>query len=65
MEHKKILLRLLVKAKDKYYYIGEGIGVTDTDMKEIEDKYISDKVRCLDETLKKRIQQGGLTRSML
>ena len=55
----------LVKAKDKYYYIGEGIGVSDEDLREIETSYHSDNVRCLDEILKKRIRQGGLTRSLL
>ena len=65
VKHKKILLKKLVTAKDKWYYIGEGIGVDDSDLQEIEDKYLPDKVRCLDEVLKRRIQQGGLSRSML
>ena len=56
---------ILVKAQDKYHYIGKGIGVSDEDRKAIEDRHLPDKVRCLDEILKKRIQQGGLTRSML
>ncbi len=60
-----MILNVLVKAKDKYYYIGKGIGVSDEDLGEIEDKYLPDKVRCLDEILKRRIRQGGLTRSLL
>ncbi len=65
MDHKDRILKILVKAQDNYHYIGRGIGVSDEDSKAIEDKYLPDKVRCLDEILKKRIRQGGLTRSML
>ncbi len=64
MKHKKKILSTLAKARNKWHYIGEGIGVDDADLKEIEDKY-SDKFRCLDEVLKLRIQRGGLTRSIL
>ncbi len=59
------ILEILRKARDKYYYIGQGIGVLDADLKEIEDKYLPDKSRCLDEILKRRIQRGGLTCSLL
>ncbi len=65
MNHKAVLLKKLVKAKDKWYYIGEGIGVEDADRDEIEIKYSGNNMRCLDEVLKFRIRQGGLTRTML
>ncbi len=65
MNHKAILLKKLVRAKDKWYYIGEGIGVEDADRDEIEIKYSGNNMRCLDEVLKFRICQGGLTRTML
>ncbi len=64
-KHEEVLLKKLLKARDNWYYIGKGIGVTDADLKEIDNRYLPDKVRCLDEVLKRRIQQGGLSRSML
>ena len=60
-----MILSVLVKAKNQYYYIGKGIRVSDEDLGEIGDRHFPDKVRCLDEILKRRIQQGGLTCSML
>ena len=65
VEHEDRVLPILVKAQDKYYYIGKGIGVSDEDRKVIEDRHLPDKVRCLDEILKRRIRQGRLTCSML
>ncbi len=60
-----MILKVLKKARDKYYYIGKGIGLDDADLKEIENSHHPDKLRCLDEMLKLRIQKGGLTRSEL
>ncbi len=54
-----------MKAKDKWYYIGKGIGVEDADLMEIDNRYLPDKVRCLDEVLRRRLQEGGLTLSIL
>ena len=65
VEHEERILPILVKARDKYYYIGKGIGVSDEDIREIESNPHFDNVRCLDEILKRRIRQGGLTCSML
>ncbi len=64
-EHEETLLEMLFDARDKWYYIGKGIGVPVADLKEIEDKYLSDKVRCLNEVLTRRLQQGGLSRFLL
>ncbi len=65
MEDKENIFDKLVKAKAQWYYIGKGIGVEECDLTEIEDSHRSDKVRCLDEVLKRRIQRGGLTLSIL
>ncbi len=65
MDHERIVLEVLYKARDKWYYIGSGLGINSDDLKEIEDKYHPDNVRCLNEVLKRRIQRGQLTRSMV
>ncbi len=65
MEQKDVILKVLKKARDKYHYIGKGIGLDDADLKEIENRHHPSQLRCLDEMLKLRKQQGGLTRSKL
>ncbi len=65
MKHKKKIFKVLNKARDKWYFIGEGLGCESADLKEIEDRYHPDKSRCLDEMLQRRIQGGGLTTSTL
>ncbi len=65
MEQEDVILKVLKKARDKSYFIGKGIGLDDADLKEIENSHHPDKIRCLHEMLKLRIQQGGLTRSKL
>lgn len=65
VDHGKMIFKVLLNVREEYHYIGEGIGVSDADLKEIEDKHLPDKKRCLDEILKKRLRQGGLTRSLL
>ncbi len=59
------LLEVLKKARDKWYYIGQGIGVEDHDLNEIEKTHSPDRIRCLHEMLQRRIRRGGLTCSML
>ncbi len=65
MDHIERIFEIVLNAEDKYYYIGKGIGVSDATMKEIEDRHLPDKMRCINEILKRRIRGGGLTRSML
>ena len=59
------LLEVLKTARDRWYFIGQGIGVEDADLNEIEDRHLSDKLMCLHDMLQRRIRRGGLTRSML
>ncbi len=54
-----------MNARDKWYFIGEGIGCKFADLKEIKDGYHPNQTMCLHEMLKHRISQGGLTRSIL
>ncbi len=65
MDHMDILFKTLQKARYKWHFIGKEIGVADADLQEIEDRYLHDKTRCMNEMLKGRIREGGLTRSML
>ncbi len=65
VDHKDTIFKVIEKARDKYYFLGEGIGLKRADLIEIENRYLPDKKRCLLEILILRIQQGGLTRSML
>ena len=65
MEHEDIILKVLMKARDEYYFIGKGIGLDSSDLEEIEMRHLHDTPRCLCELLKHRIQQGGLTLSIL
>ncbi len=65
MKDKERIFNVLDKAQDKWYYIGKGLGCESADLKEIEDRYLPDKLRCLDEMLESRIQGGELTTSML
>ncbi len=60
-----MLFETLKKARDKWYFIGKEIGVTDADLQEIEDRHLPDKARCMDEMLKGRIREGGLTLTLL
>ncbi len=59
------IFKPLNKAREKWYFIGDGIGCTLSDLKEIRDTHSNDKCMCLLEMLQCRIQQGQLTRSML
>ena len=60
-----MILNKIKKATDRYFYIGKGIGINDSDLNSIEERYLPDKFRCLHEILKIRIQQGGLMLSCL
>ncbi len=64
VDHTMTIFKPLNKARDDWYFIGDGIGCTPSDLKEIRDTYSTDKRMCL-ELLQRRIQQGQLTRSML
>ncbi len=59
------LLAVLKNARDEWYYIGQALGVKDADLDEIDSRHHPNYKRCLHEMLKKRIRQGGLTRSLL
>ncbi len=65
VDHERIVLEVLYKARKKWHDIGTGLGFNSDDLEEIEDKYHPDNVRCLNEVLKRRIQRGQLTRSMV
>ncbi len=65
IEHEYRIREVLSNAKDKWYFIGEGIGCKSADLEQIENKHHPDKDRCLHEMLKHRINQGGLTHSIL
>ncbi len=65
MKHKKRIFKVLNKARDKWYFIGEGLGCQSAELREIEDRYHLDKARCLEEILCRKIQGGGLTTSTL
>ncbi len=58
-------MKVLKEVRDKWRYIGKGIGVVESDLREIEDKYISDKCMCLQQMMTGRLQRGGLTRAGL
>ncbi len=55
----------LNEAREKWYFIGHGLGFTPADLNEIQARHHSDNTMCLLEMLQRRIQRGGLTRSML
>ncbi len=59
------VFEVLNEARDKWYFIGHGLGFTPADLNEIQTKHHSDNTMCLHEMLQRRIQRGGLTRSML
>ncbi len=65
VDHTMTILEPLVKARDKWYFIGTGIGCTLSDLDEIEAKHEHNKDMCLFKMLQRRIKQGQLTRSML
>ncbi len=65
MDHMKMLFETLKKARDKLYFIGKEIGVTDADLQEIEDRHLPDKARCMLEMMKGRLQEGELTLTLL
>ena len=56
---------MLQKARDKWYFIGLALKVEEADLDEILGRHLSDTLMCLHIMLKKRIRQGGLTRSLL
>ncbi len=56
---------VLNEARDKWYFIGEGLGLGTADLNEIQAQHHSDKAMCLHKVLQHRIQRGRLTRSTL
>ncbi len=56
---------VLDEARQDWYFIGSNLGCKESDLYEIRSRNPSDKRMCLLEMLQRRIQQGGLTRSML
>ncbi len=64
-DHIDVLFETLTKARDKWYFIGKEIGVTDADLQEIDNRYLPDKSMCMLEMLKDRIQEGELTLTLL
>ncbi len=59
------VFKILDKARKSWYFIGDGIGCTPTDLQEIRNIHLTDHRMCLLEMVQRRIQQGGLSRSML
>ena len=58
------VFKVLNEARKDWYFIGINLGCKESDLDEIDKNYSTDKHRCF-EMLQSRIQQGGLTRSML
>ena len=65
VDHTMRVFKILDKAREDWYFIGDGIGCTPTDLNEIEAKHSSNLRMCLLKMFQRRIQQGGLSRSML
>ncbi len=65
MAHVDTIFPIMKKARDKWHFIGRGIGVEMEDLREIEQNNNRDKTQCLLQMLQNRIEEGGLTRSML
>ncbi len=65
VDHVMKLLVVLDEARDKWYFIGQALGVKDADLKEMENRHLPDKTRCMLDMLTVRVQHGGLTRSIL
>ncbi len=59
------VFKVLDDARQNWYFIGVGIGCKESDLYEIRSMNPTDKRMCLLEMLQSRIQQGGLTRSVL
>ncbi len=56
---------VLNEAREKWYFIGEGLGLGTADLDEIHAQHHPDKAMCLRKVLQRRIQRGRLTRSTL
>ncbi len=65
VDHTMTVFVALNEARDKWYFIGHCLGFTPADLNEIRAQHHSDKAMCLHEMLQRRIQRGGLTRSLL
>ncbi len=65
MDHTRTVFKVLNRAREGWYFIGVGLGCEVSDLDEIRSMNPTDKRMCLLEMLKRRIQQGGLTRSIL
>ncbi len=65
VDHTMTVFEVLNEARDKWYFIGEGLGLGTADLDEIQAQHHSDKAMCLRKVLQRRIQRGGLTRSLL
>ncbi len=56
---------VLNEARDKWYFIGEGLGLGTADLEEIQAQHHPDRAMCLHKMLQRRIQRGGVTRYKL
>ncbi len=65
MNHASAVFAVLKDARAKWYFIGKGIGCNVADLNEIQKDSHGDDLMCLHQMLNRRIQRGGLTRSML
>ena len=65
MNHFSNIFEILKKASKEWYNIGLGLSVEVDDLDQFEDDFPNDNVKCLRKMLTRRIQQGGLTRSLL
>ncbi len=65
VNHTTTLFVVLNEAREKWYFIGEGLGLGTADLDEIQGQHHPDKAMCLHKVLQHRIQRGRLTRSTL
>ncbi|XP_064390076.1 uncharacterized protein LOC135337974 isoform X3 [Halichondria panicea] len=65
MDHFTTIFEILKKTNKEWYNIGLGLNVEMDELEKFEDNFPNDNVKCLRKMLTRRIQQGGLTRSLL
>ncbi len=65
MNHFSNIFEIVKKASKEWYNIGLGLNVEMDELEQFEDNFPNDNVKCLRKMLTRRIQQGGLTRSLL
>ncbi len=65
VDHTMTVFVALKEARERWHLIGHGLEFTPADLDEIQAKHHSDNTMCLHEILQRRIQRGGLTRSIL